>query len=79
MARTRSATNRGNAYLNPLGVASTPEGAKFKILPAFDCNNAGGEREPEGTTPGCRVQKPFTFDGAATAYPRLRQRPYANK
>ena len=66
---TRSATNRGNAYLNPLGVASSPEGAEFKILPSFDCNNAGGEREPEGTTPGCRVAEPFEYDGARHAVP----------
>ncbi len=70
----RSATNRGNAYPNPLGVASSPEGAEFKILPSFDCNNAGGERKPEGTTPGCRVAEPFAYDGAATQYPRLRER-----
>jgi virulence factor Mce-like protein len=76
---TRSSGNRGNAYLNPLGVLNTPEGQKFKILPAFDCDNAGGEKEPGGTpaTPGCRVQKPYLFDGAATQYPRLRSRSYA--
>jgi ABC-type transporter Mla subunit MlaD len=75
---SRSSSNRGNAYLNPLGVLNTPEGQKFKILPAFDCDNAGGEREPGGTpaAPGCRVQKPFEFDGAATQYPRLRSRSY---
>ena len=42
------ANNRGNAYLNPLGVLTSPEGAKFKILPSFDCRNAGGEKEPGG-------------------------------
>ncbi len=73
---TRSASNRGNAYLNPLGVASSPEGAKYKILPAFDCDNAGGERLPAGSTPGCRVQVPYEYDGAATKYPRLRSRAY---
>ncbi len=73
----RASTNRGNAYLNPLGVASSPEGQRTKILPSFDCDNAGGEREPAGTTPGCRVQEPFEYDGAATSYPRLRDRPYA--
>ncbi|MEJ7893756.1 MAG: MlaD family protein [Solirubrobacteraceae bacterium] len=73
---TRLSTNRGNAYLNPLGVASSPEGQKFKILPSFDCDNAGGERMPEGRTPGCRVQVPYEYDGAATQYPRLRERAY---
>jgi virulence factor Mce-like protein len=74
----RLSTNRGNAYLNPLGVLTSPEAQKFKILPAFDCNNTGGEHEPGGTptAPGCRVQKPFAYDGAATRYPRLRSRAY---
>ncbi len=74
----RLSTNRGNAYLNPLGVLTSPEAQKFKILPAFDCNNTDGEHEPGGTptAPGCRVQKPFVFDGAATRYPRLRSRSY---
>ena len=71
----RLASNRGNAYLNPLGVMSTPEGAKFKILPNFDCANAGGEKEPTtqtGGSPGCRVQKGFEFKGKLTGrYPRL--------
>ena len=76
----RSSTNRGNAYLNPLGVLSSPEGAKYKILPSFDCNNSGGEKEPGGSptvTPGCRVQKPFEFKGKPTnKYPRLTEEPY---
>jgi phospholipid/cholesterol/gamma-HCH transport system substrate-binding protein len=74
--RTRSATNRGNAYLNPLGVANSPEAARFKILPAFDCDNAGGERLPSDTAPGCRVQVPYPHDGRATRYPQLRERAY---
>ena len=80
----RGANNRGNTYLNPLGVMSTPEGQKFKILPSFDCNNAGGEKLPSGTpaqpSPGCRVQKPFTFKGSPTTkYPRLTEENYAAK
>ena len=67
----RLKSNRGNAYLNPLGVLSSPEGAKFKILPSFDCRNSstGGEKEPGGdepATPGCRVQKPFEYRGKLT-------------
>ena len=75
----RSSTNRGNAYLNPLGVLTSPEAAKFKILPSFDCRNSG-EKEPGGSpsvTPGCRVQKPFEFKGKPTnRYPQLREEPY---
>jgi phospholipid/cholesterol/gamma-HCH transport system substrate-binding protein len=78
---TRSTSNRGNAYLNPLGVLTSPEAQKFKILPSFDCRNApgGGEKEPGGepATPGCRVQRPFVFKGAPTTrYPQLREEPY---
>ena len=74
----RSSSNRGNTYLNPLGVLNSPEAQKFKILPAWDCDNAGGEKEPGGSpaTPGCRVQKPFNFKGVATQYPRLQAQPY---
>ena len=77
----RLASNRGNAFLNPLGVLNTPEGSKFKILPNFDCKNTGvGEKEPTsgtggaptGGSPGCRVQKPFEFKGKMTErYPQL--------
>ena len=70
----RLSSNRGNAYLNPLGVMSTPEGAEYGILPSFDCRNAGGEKKPGGTpaSPGCRVQKPFEFKGGLTSrFPRL--------
>ena len=72
----RGSGNRGNAYLNPLGVANSPEAAKYKILPAFDCNNAGGEKLPSNTSPGCRVQVPYEYDGRATRYPQLRERAY---
>jgi phospholipid/cholesterol/gamma-HCH transport system substrate-binding protein len=71
---TRLASNRGNAYLNPLGVISSPAGAEYGILPSFDCNNAGGEKKPGGSpaSPGCRVQKPFEFKGQLTKrYPNL--------
>ncbi len=66
---TRLASNRGNAFLNPMGVLSSPAGAKFKVLPNFDCRNAGGEKEPTsgtGGTPGCHVQKPFVHKGRLT-------------
>jgi virulence factor Mce-like protein len=64
----RMSANRGNAYLNPLGVLASPDSARFKVLPAFDCNNAGGEKMPGGTpaTPGCRVQKGFPYKDRLT-------------
>jgi len=76
----RLSSNRGNAYLNPLGVISTPEGAEYSILPSFDCRNAGGEKKPGGTpaTPGCRVQDGFEFKGSLTGrYPRLTAEDYS--
>jgi phospholipid/cholesterol/gamma-HCH transport system substrate-binding protein len=75
---TRGSGNRGNAFLNPLGVINSPDAQKFKILPAHDCNNAGGEKEPGGTpqTPGCRVEKPFPFKGKAEQYPRITEDNY---
>ena len=70
----RLASNRGNAYFNPLGVIQTPNSPKWKVLPSFDCRNAGGEKEPGGTpsSPGCHVQKGI----AGTAYPQLTDRVY---
>ena len=69
----RGAGNRGNAYLNPLGVINSPDAQKFKILPSHDCRNSGGEKEPGGSpaTPGCRVEKPFPFQGRSEQYPRI--------
>ncbi len=78
----RLATNRGNAFLNPLGVLSSPEAQKFKILPAWDCVNSpsGGEMEPRTGpqgSPGCRVQKPITFKGQTTKqFPQLTRNIY---
>jgi phospholipid/cholesterol/gamma-HCH transport system substrate-binding protein len=76
----RVASNRGNTYLNPLGVLSTPEGAEYKVLPSFDCNNSG-EKKPETgahASPGCRLQKGFPFKGRTTTrYPRLEAEDYS--
>ncbi|HVL95797.1 MAG TPA: MlaD family protein [Solirubrobacteraceae bacterium] len=71
---TRTSTNRGNAYLNPLGVMTNPEQPKFKILPSFDCRHIGGEKEPGGTpsTPGCKVQRSY----GPGHYPQIREKPY---
>jgi ABC-type transporter Mla subunit MlaD len=77
MYPNRLATNRGNAYPNPMGIINSPEAQRFKILPNFDCVNAGGEKEPEGTTPGCREQRSFEFRGdPTTRYPRLTEKAY---
>ena len=76
----RVSSNRGNAFPNPLGVLSTPEGAEYKVLPSFDCNNSG-EKKPETgahASPGCRLQKGFPFKGKTTTrYPRLEDENYS--
>ena len=72
--QNRLATNRGNAYPGPLGVLAGPEGAKYKVLPAWDCNNAGGERLPDDE-PGCRVAKPPP--GLSQQFPHLSAADYS--
>ncbi len=78
--RNRVAGNRGNAYLNPLGVVG-PDIAENAVLPSFDCNNAGGPRPAGGTpsVPACHVQKPYAYGGATTAFPQIKSEPYAAK
>ena len=70
----RLATNRGNAYINPLSLAG-PEGARTKIIANWDCANAGGEKDNEGS-PACRVQGPYPFDGRTDRFPKVTERPY---
>jgi phospholipid/cholesterol/gamma-HCH transport system substrate-binding protein len=70
----RLAGNRGNAYINPLGVVGR-ELAQTFILPSFDCRNSGGPKPADtgtGGTPACRVQQPFVFKGVAQgAFPHV--------
>jgi virulence factor Mce-like protein len=72
----RNTTNRGNAYPHPLGVIQNPNSPKFRVLPAWDCNNAGGPggKEPGGTpaTPGCFVAEPFL----GQRFPQIREKIY---
>ena len=71
--RTRSAGNRGNAYLGP----NSLQGAivtKNLIIPSYDCNNTGGEHKPQGglsASPGCTVDPPFPFLGSLTKFPHI--------
>jgi len=71
--RNRLAGNRGNAYINPLGVIGR-EIAANTVLPSFDCDNAGGEKPAGGTpsAPACHVQKPFR----TTKFPQLGREDY---
>ena len=65
-ALTRSADNRGNAYLPP---DARPEGAA-QSLPAFDCKQSG-EKGPT-STPGCRVAGAIAFGGVSQSFPQVR-------
>jgi hypothetical protein len=69
----RVASNRGNAYLNPLGVLSSQLGSEYKILPSFDCNNSGVKKPETGahSSPGCRLQEAFPFQGKSLRYPHV--------
>jgi phospholipid/cholesterol/gamma-HCH transport system substrate-binding protein len=77
---TRTSTNRGNTYWNPLGIIQRPASPKWKVPPSWDCNHIGGEKEPGGTptqTPGCHVQGTFVFRGERTErFPHLTAEAY---
>lgn len=64
---TRSADNRGNAYVRP----DARRDPNSLVLPSFDCNRSG-EKGPT-STPGCHVQGPVPFGGEALRYPHVRQ------
>jgi hypothetical protein len=60
-------------------VIQGPGSPKFKVLPAWDCNNVGGEKDPGGdspATPGCHVAKKFEFKGLQTQFPRIARDDY---
>ncbi len=74
----RTESNRGNAYLRPDSLSLTSFQQGFEVpLPAWDCDNTGGEHGPRpgtgpiGASPGCKVQEPFTFDGRTTKFPQV--------
>ncbi len=70
--RTRSSSNRGNAYINPAAL-NDKLGQTLFTIGAWDCINAGGERKPGGTpsAPACLVQKPLTYRGRTDAFPKI--------
>ena len=67
----RLSTERGNAYLPPLGVAITPKAGEYGIFPNWDCDNTGvgevhsDDAKPgeDGGTVGCFVADHLTFQG----------------
>jgi len=77
--RDRLPTNRGNAYVAPAQLDSRVKNIK-SIIPSFDCNNAGGDQDPDTTlpttAPGCLTQTPPDFQGQRTKYPQVRPNDY---
>ena len=72
---TRRPSNRGNAYLPPLAFAD-PAVGQTGILPAWDCDNAGGNKPATETDPACRTAAKVTFQGSTRQYPQLRRVEY---
>ena len=69
-ARTRIASNRGNAYINPMDLAD-PEQGRSGITAAWDCANADGSSGPK-----CRVDEPYTFQGQTRKFPHVQAERY---
>ena len=82
---TRTEDNRGNAYLKQDALSLTTFQQGFEVpLPAWDCNNTGGEHGPrpaslpgQAGSPGCKVQGPFTFQGRTTKYPQVLEKSFS--
>jgi hypothetical protein len=71
--------NRGNAYINPLELVN-PKIHEKGVIPAYDCVNAGGEKEvTDGAqaSAACYEQNPFAWDGATRKFPHLERRDYS--
>jgi phospholipid/cholesterol/gamma-HCH transport system substrate-binding protein len=58
----RLPSNRGNSYLGPADLFG-PKGGEFMVPPSSDCDNAGGERRPQGNELGCHEPHPLEFGG----------------
>jgi phospholipid/cholesterol/gamma-HCH transport system substrate-binding protein len=52
----RLASNRGNSYLPPMGLAPIPPSSDFFMFPNYDCKPSGGERMPEDAAPPTKPQ-----------------------
>ena len=74
----RLASNRGNAYINPLSLIG-PEIAKQGIIDAFDCKNVSGEADkPDNEdNPACFNQAPYQFQGRLQKFPHVLREDYS--
>ncbi len=70
-AVTRTADNRGDAYLPPgaLALPLIKDPTTF-TLPSFDCKHVGGPKAPT-TTPGCFVAPDVPFQGRTQHFPQV--------
>jgi phospholipid/cholesterol/gamma-HCH transport system substrate-binding protein len=68
---TRSPTNRGNTYIAPEDLPGPGFRSGHYIFPNWDCAHIGGPRFPDDNNPGCILQRPRTFQGKTTKYPRV--------
>jgi virulence factor Mce-like protein len=80
----RLATNRGNSYLPPLGVAITPKAADYAIFPNYDCLPSGGEVKSDndagGDQIGCFVADHISFQGKLQGrFPHPAEADYSGK
>ena len=74
----RLASNRGNAYHNPLSLVG-PAGARSLIGASYDCKNAGGEKDNQSGTPpspACRESAPYQWEGKPQKFPHVTGREY---
>lgn len=75
----RLGSNRGNAYLNPL-ILANPGFQQRGVPPAYDCENAGGEKPatdgPQGSA-ACWVQAPYAFAGETLKFPHVQRYDYS--
>jgi ABC-type transporter Mla subunit MlaD len=74
----RLASNRGNAYLNPLSLVGS-EVAQRGILAAFDCKNVSGDDDKPSNSdnPACFNQAPFQFQGRLQKFPHVAREDYS--
>ena len=82
--RSRLASNRGNAYINPLSLVG-PEMTAKKIIASFDCRNTGrGEKDPDpatqtGGSPACREQRAHPWKNQLLRFPHVEGADYRGR
>jgi hypothetical protein len=80
--QNRPPTNRGNTYPEP--ILTTPAVGQHESLPAWDCNNTGGQHGPVGDQPtgqpACWVAPPLgRYLGQPQKFPHVLAARYPNR